>query len=53
MDEQMSDEERGQLLECEAICRRFLEWNLADAVERDEMGSVRTILAGVVEGPSE
>ncbi len=35
LDEQMTEKEQEDLEEAEAICRRFLQWNLEDEGERD------------------
>ena len=35
-DEEMTDEERLELEEAEAVCRRFLEWDLKAEAERDD-----------------
>jgi len=50
LDEQMSEREREELQECEAVCRRFLEWDLNELIERKDFGSVRAQLEAIVEG---
>lgn len=50
LDEQMSDKERDELVECEAICQRFMEWDLEGLIERREFEYVRPLLSEVVEG---
>jgi DNA mismatch repair protein MSH5 len=49
LDEQMSEKEREELVECEAICRRFMEWDLEEFIGRREFGLVRGLLADIVE----
>lgn len=50
LDEQMSEKEREELVECEAICRRFMEWDLEELIRRREFECVRPLLAELVEG---
>lgn len=50
LDEQMSDREREELLESEAICRRFLEWDLTGFIDRGELKDCRVELANIVDG---
>ena len=50
LDEQMSERERQELQECEAVCRRFLEWDLNEFVERKDFGLARSQLEAIVDG---
>jgi hypothetical protein len=49
----MSEKEREELLGCEAICRRFMGWDIEEFIGRREFGLVRLLLAGIVEGSQE
>jgi len=33
LDEEMSEEERAELADAEAVCRKFLAWNLDDGAD--------------------
>lgn len=47
MDEKISDVERSDLEDAEAICRRFLSWDLKEDEDLRE-GYVKTKLGGVL-----
>jgi DNA mismatch repair protein MSH5 len=46
LDEDMTDDEVKELENAEAVCRRFLSWNLGE--DRDDSEPVKTALARVL-----
>lgn len=49
MDEGMTEEEMADLAEAEAICKRFLEWDLEDRTGLDVKAKLKWVL-GVQDG---
>jgi DNA mismatch repair protein MSH5 len=49
MDEEMTEEEMADLAEAEAICKRFLEWDLEDRAGLDVKAKLKWVL-GVQDG---
>lgn len=48
LDERMSEQEKAELVQCENICRRFLEWDLIGLVTNGAYEEVRPLLRKVV-----
>ena len=48
LDEEMTEKERQELEEAEAVCRRFLAWDLKADEENIEDGKVQRKLAAVL-----